>query len=532
MICYDKKNIFRIAQFLLCVGFIISSKGCKQVNTESDMRDSIAYVDVYTDSASLAEPILDSLKTGLDFMEYEDHEKKMSQEITTIRLDEKIIGTDFDPLKESKSSIKGLPRRLFYHLNEIERNLKEQSSQDIELVLLDSVDKETVAHKNLVIGIQINYLLNKQTEFDSVVFKMGEHSVIYKMKIKNDGPIQVVFNHRELTGTEILFRSMSYKKTGLLFKNNSVFQLVTFQQLATVLVIPPSSNFFYRANGKQEAIISYMIDDTENSLENDAIARINVVAPVGLLSANFIELNKESLATISVRSNRPGIITLRNVAVTQGLNVDPKEVQVTFVKDIDSFVIETPDSLHLMEEGYLIIKLKDTEGKSITTDRDLEYSISVDGGTLSLEPITGTIKTGKGEARIKIIPISIGQSKVKVSIENFLDKESVANILFPTFLIFLSVFAGIIGGGLSLFFNNREKTIWKVILAAITGPMLMWAAISLGLGNLSPRLVINPISCFIIAFLGGWAGVAVINLLLRYFGLAQNPPTSPAGNGN
>jgi len=426
-------------------------------------------------------------------------------------------------------SIGPLPRRIQCRAES--RVIKGESGTIVYLSLLDSAEKETVAHKNFWISVEIYYLTKKENYRDSVFFERGELIVPYKLSVQHEGPFKVVFNNKELNGCELMLKSIDQKKeTGWLPGSAPTFRFASFQQVSSplVLVIPPTS-IFYKANGRQEAPITYSLEDPANLWPETEIARINVVAPEGLLSSTSVIVDRASLGLVSLKSTQAGIIKVRSFAVTPGIRIDPSEVSIKFVKDIDSFEILMPDSLHLLEEGELVINLKNTAGNNITTDQDIPYSLAIEGSALRLEPKNGIIEKGKASARLKVIPVSMGSSKVTISIENYLDQSSTAKVKFPTFLIFLALFGGFLGGSLSLFMN-KEKNYWKIIVSTITGPMLMWLALYMGIGNLSPSIILNPISCFLIAFIGGWAGVTVINLMLKGFGVATVPQVANDNN--
>jgi hypothetical protein len=414
-----------------------------------------------------------------------------------------------------------LPRRIQCRVGD--QVIKGESNITVYLSLLDSAEMET---------IDIIYLNQKETYRDSLLFERQMAVVLYTLPIKHQGPLKVIFNNKELMGYELMLKSIDQKKrTGWLQTSKSVFQFASLQQSSPlVLVIPPTS-VAYKANGKQEAPITYSLEDPENRWSESETAKINVVAPAGLLSTNSVIINRASLGVISLKSLQPGIVKVRSIAVTSGLRIEPIEVPITFVKDIDSFEVLMPDSLHLLEEAELVVNLKSTIGRNITTDQDIPYSVAIEGSALRLEPKNGVIEKGKSNARLKVIPVSMGSSKVTISIENYLDQSSTSKVKFPTFLIFLALIGGALGGFLSLLMN-KERNYWKIVVSAITGPMLMWLSLYMGIGSLSPTIILNPISCFLIAFIGGWAGVAVINSMLRGFGFTTAPQVSNGNNGN
>jgi hypothetical protein len=513
---------------------------CKQKYKETAAGDSTFHTGVYSADSALAF-VVDSIEAkeisgaltkpdGQIMVENSLFQHEAGEEIVAAAKEEKITSFRAIRGKEVESTSR-LPRRIQCRVED--RVIRGESAINVYLSFLDSAETETTAHKDFLISIEIYYLKQKETYRDSILFKRKEYSVKYMLPIKHEGPLKVIFNNKELMGSELLLKSIDQKKqTGWLQPSSTpVFQFASLQQAAPIVLVIPPTSIFYKANGKQEAPITYSLEDPENRWSESDTAKINVVAPAGLLSSNSVVINRSSLGVISLKSLRPGIIMVRSIAVTPGLKIDPVEVPITFVKDIDSFEVLMPDSLHLLEEGELVVNLKSTGGSNITTDQDIPYSVATEGSALRLEPKNGVIEKGKSNARLKVIPVSIGSSKVTISIENYLDQSSTAKVKFPTFLIFLALIGGALGGFLSLFMN-KEKNYWKIVVSAITGPMLMWLSLYMGIGSLSPTIILNPISCFLIAFIGGWAGVAVISSMLRGFGFTTPPQVANGNNGN
>jgi hypothetical protein len=524
-----REQISKIPFFLLAMGLTSTLTDCTQSNRES----------AAVDSTQLSSQVADSVEVPTEVTALQPAEQ-IIQENASSKVDpiKEIVEEGQEGAARSVSAIKDkegesisrLPRRIQCRVGD--RVVKGESNIIVHLSLLDSAEMETVAHKNFLISVDIIYLNQKETYRDSILFEREKAIVPFKLLIKHEGPLKVIFNNKELMGYELLLKSIDQKKqTGWLEPSTSVFQFASLQQTSPIVLVIPPTTIFYKANGKQEAPITYLLEDPDNIWPESETARINVVAPSGLLSSNSVIIDRASLGVISLKSLQPGVIKVRSIAVTPGIKTDPIEVPITFVKDIDSFEVLMPDSLHLLEEGELVVNLKSTGGSNITTDQDIPYSVAIEGSALRLEPKNGVIEKGRSSTRLKVIPVSMGSSKVTISIENYLDQSSTAKVKFPTFLIFLALIGGAFGGLLSLFMN-RERNYWKIVVSAITGPMLMWLALYMGIGSLSPTIILNPISCFLIAFIGGWAGVAVINLMLKGFGLTTAPPVANGNNDN
>ena len=60
---------------------------------------------------------------------------------------------------------------------------------------------------------------------------------------------------------------------------------------------------------------------------------------------------------------------------------------------------------------------------------------------------------------------------------------------------------------------------WRIPLGALTGIILLWACLFLGLVKLPHAVVLNPISVFVISVIGGWLGTGVFDPILKLLGL-------------
>jgi ABC-type transport system involved in cytochrome c biogenesis permease subunit len=91
----------------------------------------------------------------------------------------------------------------------------------------------------------------------------------------------------------------------------------------------------------------------------------------------------------------------------------------------------------------------------------------------------------------------------------------------PLALLGISMAGGLVGGYVFMLKRRRTKR-WRVPLGALTGVMLFWAILFLGLSALPRTTILNPISIFVISVLGGWMGTGVFDPILKRLGLGTS----------
>ena len=73
--------------------------------------------------------------------------------------------------------------------------------------------------------------------------------------------------------------------------------------------------------------------------------------------------------------------------------------------------------------------------------------------------------------------------------------------------------------------KRRKSRLWRVPLGALTGFILLWACLFLGLGVLPRAVTLNPMSVFVISVVGGWLGTGVFEPILKRLGFESGNKT-------
>ncbi|PYV08685.1 MAG: hypothetical protein DMG07_25090, partial [Acidobacteria bacterium] len=89
----------------------------------------------------------------------------------------------------------------------------------------------------------------------------------------------------------------------------------------------------------------------------------------------------------------------------------------------------------------------------------------------------------------------------------------------PLGLLAISIIGGLLGGLVFVLRHPRSKR-WRVPVGALTGVLLFWAFLFLGLSALPRTAILNPFSVFAVSMTGGWLGTEVFEPLLKRLSLA------------
>jgi hypothetical protein len=66
--------------------------------------------------------------------------------------------------------------------------------------------------------------------------------------------------------------------------------------------------------------------------------------------------------------------------------------------------------------------------------------------------------------------------------------------------------------------KRRKSKLWRVPLGALTGVILLWACLFMGISVLPRAAILNPMSVFVISVVGGWLGTGVFEPILKRLG--------------
>jgi hypothetical protein len=203
--------------------------------------------------------------------------------------------------------------------------------------------------------------------------------------------------------------------------------------------------------------------------------------------------------------------------------VGDRNLEIPFEPPITGLtLVASPPSLSWVDLGELVVQLVDENGIPTTTDRPRPVSFLLEAGQGEIDPKEVVIPAGASEGRTAFQPTwSRGTAKVTAATDGLLRRSVPLEIEVPWLLLGLTAAGGLAGGVIVSF--RKKKSVWAVVLRVfiglITGFLLYWAFIFGLLEQLPRAAVLNPLSAFALATLGGWLGTEVFRLVGKPLGL-------------
>lgn len=273
------------------------------------------------------------------------------------------------------------------------------------------------------------------------------------------------------------------------------------------------------ADGKDVATIYGLLtgeaaaaQDIELRLHNDdgTLAPAAVHIPKGQYSGSA-----------RLTSQRPGAVTIEYLgANTNARIVGEARLQVAFGPPITRLALAvSPPTISFLESADIVVRLLDEDGRQLATDEPREVFLTIEGGGAQLEPATLKFPAGSAEQRARLRPTQAGAVTLAAASPDLLTVRSDAQVAWPLVPLLISVVGGAIGGGLA-YLQQRKGKKWRIAIGLVTGFLLYWAAVFIGINLIPVAIALNPISALAIAIIGGWMGTKVFTPLMQRLGLS------------
>jgi hypothetical protein len=179
-----------------------------------------------------------------------------------------------------------------------------------------------------------------------------------------------------------------------------------------------------------------------------------------------------------------------------------------------------PQRISLVDSCDLTVRLVNEVGRPVATLEPRKVSLALESGRGVIQTKDITIGKGNANGRSSFTPTWWGPMTVVASTPNMLTKQATVQVTPPLGLLSATLLGGLTGGYL-FFLRYRRSKKWRIPVGAVTGMVLYWALLLLGLTALPRVAVLNPITAFVIAVLGGWLGLEVFEPILQKLGLAR-----------
>ena len=238
------------------------------------------------------------------------------------------------------------------------------------------------------------------------------------------------------------------------------------------------------------------------------------MAPVPLVIPPGAE---EGTATLTW--DHEGQVKVEYLGATPEVDLDGDKVMtVSFEPPIVGFELKpSPPRISLVDTCDLVLRLVDDKGRPIATKARRTVSLALAAGRGEFSASEVPIEPDSSSARVTFTPVWWGPMTVTASTPNLVNVTASLEVAPPLALLGFSLAGGLLGGYVFMLKRRRSK-LWRVPLGALTGVILIWACLFLGISVLPRAAILNPISVFVISVLGGWLGTGVFEPILKRLG--------------
>jgi hypothetical protein len=226
--------------------------------------------------------------------------------------------------------------------------------------------------------------------------------------------------------------------------------------------------------------------------------------------------------TATLTSDHEGPVKIEYLGSTPRVALDGDKIMtVNFEPPITGFELRpSPPRISLVDTCDLLVSLVDDKGTPIATNARRTISLALSAGRGDFSARDVSVDPGNSSARATFTPVWWGPVAITASTPNLVSVEAQLTVAPPLGLLGFSLAGGLLGGYVFMLNKRSGTKRWRVPLGALTGVILLWACLFLGLGALPRAAILNPISVFVISVVGGWLGTGVFEPILKLLGLS------------
>jgi hypothetical protein len=271
----------------------------------------------------------------------------------------------------------------------------------------------------------------------------------------------------------------------------------------------------FLANGKDPVTVHAFV--LSRDAEPPPGFRVNLYDSSGNLSPKPLVIPRgaeEGRATLTY--DHTGTVKVEYLGSNPPAELDgEREIAIHFDPPITGLEVEAkPSRISLLDTSQVLLTLVDDSGRAIPSHEPRVVSVALDSGRGELEWQEATIEAGRTEARVKFTPLWWGSAVVSATTPNLLASPTRIDVGLPLGLLSVSAIGGLLGGLVFVLRHPRAKR-WRIPVGALTGVILLWAVLFVGLSALPRSTTLNPIGIFVISVLGGWLGTEVFEPVLK-----------------
>ncbi len=297
-------------------------------------------------------------------------------------------------------------------------------------------------------------------------------------------------------------------------------EILTNSRYQLALRFSPQRGFL--ANGKDPATVLAFVE-TPDGEPNTEDVRVNLFDSSGTLAPTPLVVPANTgVGEAKLTSDTVGSVTVEYRGATPPTQIEgDRTLDIHFEPPIVALELKpSPEQISFVDSCDLLVQLVDETGKPIATQAPRTVSLTLTSGKGVIESKDITIAAGSADGRTTFTPTWWGSMKLAASTPNLLTHEAVVAVGPPWGLLITSLLGGLAGGFLHFLRYRRSKKL-RIPIGAFTGMILYWAALLFTLTTLARVALLNPISAFLLAVLGGWLGLEVFEPILKKLGLSK-----------
>ena len=398
------------------------------------------------------------------------------------------------------------------------------SQTELEVQLLDPDNQPADSSKRWDLTLDLVSPTGQVTS-QAVVMQPGEQSKTISLPINEAGVWQILAKDKELFGTAIILNAMDPPSVR---QGPGGDGEISIEDLLGVklgikpqveLRITPQRTLL--ADGKDSATVYGLLSGDAAIATEDIKLRLHhtdgTMEPAEILIAKG-----EFSGNAKLASDHPGEIAVEYLgAVPAAELTGPETLTVKFGAPITKMDAKaSPPQISLFGSSEVVVRLMNSNGIPLATDEAREVLLTIDQGDGMLDVNEFTIAAGSAEGRASFKPTAVGEVVLAVASPNLVGVQVPLTVTWPVLLLLATALGGSAGGLLAFALEKGAKW-WRIAIGLLTGFVLYWAAVFIGIDAIAGGIALNPLSAFVISVIGGWAGTKVFTLLLNRMGVSQ-----------
>ncbi len=394
-----------------------------------------------------------------------------------------------------------------------------QTQLDVQLVDPDNQPADSSKRWDLTLDI---ISPGGQITSQTLVMQPGEHSKTISLPVNEAGIWKIQAKDKELFEAAIVLNAMDPPtERGTSGDGEVSIEDLLAARLGIVpqveLRITPQRKLL--ADGKDSATVYGLLSGDAAIATEDIKLRLHH-SDGSMEPAEVLIAKGEFSGSATLVSDHPGEVAVEYLgALPAAKLIGPETLSVKFGAPITKMAAKaSPPQISLLATSEVVVRLMSSAGIPLATDEARDVSLTIEKGDGQLDVKEFTIAAGSAEGRASFKPTAVGEVVLAAASPNLLSVQVPLTVTWPVLLLMASALGGSAGGLLAFAIEKTAKW-WRIAIGLLTGFVLYWAAIFVGIDAIAGGVALNPLSAFVISVIGGWAGTKVFTPLLKRMGL-------------